>query len=339
MKFIYYPIFGIISAFLLYFTTEYTIEVKSKLQVHLDFLCKISEIPNDYKEEISYLRDSCPKKELVKLMNHDKPIIRAFSYLAILERKDIDCFTVLKNNLNDTAQLTYWYFNDAANSVQLADFYISKTLTRLSNKQKIILIDLILFKHSYLQHTNWILEEISPQKKYYNLIKRMLKRKGDHCNKERIAYALSKFQQKTDFEEIKRIIKKSKCDFLTFRIIENWPERNFFVILQDHFHNKIWHKSQSGYNDHEDYAYALASFKNQEALKILEKLIEPSTYKSPYYKDGNKEFVFKAIRYYYCPLYKDLFNKLKKEVDTYIVDDTDLRFERSTLSSWQYVDF
>ena len=335
MKFKHYILFAAIASVLLFLSTRKESHAKTSLEAEIDILGQLTEIPNDFEHEISFLKDSCTKNELIGLMDNDKPIIRAFSFLAILERKDINWYHVLKTNLDDTTKIVHWYFDDAANSVMLSDFYLNQSKNRLSDWQKNELVKKILSKHFYLQNAYWILEEIEPNEDYYNLIKRAALVRKDYCNQERIICALAKFKKESDLPFIKRIIRKnSSCDFLTFRIIENWPDQRFFEILENHFKENIDHKSQYSSDDIEDYSYALASFKNKQALEILEKLTLKETYKDPYYKDANREFVFKAIRYYKCSLYMPLFNKLKKIVDPYIVNDNDLRFEHKEFTPW-----
>jgi hypothetical protein len=334
MKFKHYILFAVIASVLLFLSTRKESHAKTSLEAEIDILGQLTEIPNSFEHEISFLKDSCTKNELIGLMDNDKPIIRAFSFLAILERKDINWYHVLKTNLDDTTKIVHWYFDDAANSVMLSDFYLACSVNRLNDDQKKKLIDEILLNHFYLQNTYWILEEIESDEKYYGLIKRAAQVQKDHCNQERIICALAKFKKESDIPLIKRIIEKSNCDFLTFRIIENWPDQRFFEILENHFKENVDHKSQYSYDDIEDYSYALASFKNKRSLELLEKLTLKETYKDPYYKDANREFVFKAIRYYKCPLYMPLFDKLKKIVDPYIVNDNDLRFEHKEFTPW-----
>jgi len=336
MNFKHFLIFTCVSIVAFYILNENAVPMeKDRLQAEIEKLSLIEEIPNDFEAEIAFLKDSCSTNQLNVLINHPTPIIRAFTYLAILERKDIRFFPILFNKLNDTTQLMWWYFDDAGRTTTLADFFISNSINRLDSIEKVLLSHSIITQHQNLQYFNWVLEDIEPQEKYYSLIKKHARKQQESCNQERIIYALSKFKKESDLPFIKKLISSSECDYLLFNIIENWPDERYFDILQHHFDTTILHKKQFGYNDIEEFSYVVACYKNEKSLAILEQLIQNSTYKEVYYEEWNKTFVFKAIRYYHCKLYNKLYNQLKKEIDPAIVNDTDLKFERYKPNPWK----
>lgn len=327
----------LISSVFLYIISIIDFTTQDRLQIQIKILSNIEEIPYDYEEDIAFFKDSCTKQQLLTLVEHKKPMIRVFAYCAILERKDIDCFPILKKNLSDTTILTWWYFDDAANSTYISDFYINMSLNHLSQTQKKELKNLILTNHLFLQNAYWIFEEMKPEDQFYNSIKERSLINKDHCNQERVVVALSKFKKEEDIPIIKRVIQKSNCDFLSFKIIEQWPHEKFFEILVKFFKKNIENKKVNGINDIEDFCFAVASYKNLKSLEILRKIVTKETYKTPEYFNYNREYAYSAMRFYNCPIYKELIEDLNKKIDSDLVIKKDEEFERIELQDWKYV--
>lgn len=290
---------------------------RPELQTKIDQLSKSKELCYNDSASIAYLKDSCSKQELLKLINYKTPIIRILAYRAIVNKNDF--FSILKNHLYDTAKVTWWYFDDAADDFTISDLMIRKAERKLSMQQKDTLIDLVLKEHVYLGAAKWMMEDIEPQEKYYSIIREQAKIKSDNCHDLGLAFALAKFRKQHDItliqSKLSLLTDNPYCNDNIFRAIEIFPDNSFFEILQQYFDKYIKKEKQSSYSDLEIYCSAVAQYKNSSALNILKALTEKSTYPDDWYLPQNKEYVFKAIRKYTCDLYKNLYSKLKPQMN------------------------
>jgi len=336
MKFKVFIPLVLISTLFLYVVSTNKGTQKNGIETQIKYLSKCKEIPNNLNDEIAFFKDSCTKQQLLALMHFKKPIIRAFAFCAMLERKDIDVFPILRENLSDTTLIMWWYYSDAGNTVYLSDFYINKASNRISKSQLKELKNLILTKHSYLQNTYWIMEEMEPEERYYKLIKGFSQKKNDLCNRERAVLALSKFKKQEDLLFIKHVIQKSECEFLSFKLIEHWPHEVFFNVLLDYAKTKILNDKRDVVFEIDDFCYATASYKNKKAAELLKKIITIENYKKPTDLSNLKESVYRAVRFYNCTFYHELITNLNLEIDPYLELENDDYFERYNFDRWYY---
>jgi hypothetical protein len=304
---------------------------RPQLQAEIDKLSHEKELPYNDFASVAYLKDSCSKSELLTLINYKTPIIRILAYRAIVNRKEGDFFTILKNHLSDTAKMTWWYYDDASNEFTISDLMVRKAETKLSRQQKDTLIDLVLREHIYLATAKWMMEDIEPSEKYYSIIKDQAKIKSDNCHDLGLTLAIAKFKKPGDIffisTKFSALSDNPYCNDNIFRGIETFPDTSFFIILQRYFDDNIRKKKQSSYDDLEIYCKAVAQYKNVAALNILQALTEKSTYPDTWYLPHNKEYVFRAIYKYNCNLYKDLYNHLKPQMDKDIIEDIGFSFK------------
>jgi hypothetical protein len=300
---------------------------RPSLQTKVDRLSKDKELGYNDSASVSYLKDSCTKEELLKLLDYKVPIIRILAYRAIVNRNEKDFFDILRNHLSDTAQVTWWYFDDAAGDFMISDLMIRKVERKLSRKQKDTLIDFVMKNHNYLATAKWMMEEIEPQQKYYSIIKNKASLKSDNCHDLGLSTAVAKFKKHSDIPFLRgkfsELTDNPYCNDNIFRAIEISPDSSFFSVLQYYFDNYIRKKKQSSYDDLELYSRAVAQYQNDRALHILQALTEKSTYPDGWYLSQNKEYVFKALYKYNYPLYKNLYANLKTQMDKYNLESVD----------------
>jgi hypothetical protein len=253
------------------------------------------------------------------------------AYRAIVNRKEEDFFTILKDHLSDTSKITWWYFDDAGGEFTISDLMIRKAERKLSEQQKDTLIDLVLREHVYLGTAKWMMQDIEPNEKYYPIIKEQAKIKSGNCHDLGLTLAVSKFKKPADIPFIKskfsELSDNAYCNDNIFKGIEIFPDSSFFTILQQYFDNNIKKEKQSTYDDLEIYCRAVAQYKNMAALNILLALTEKSTYPDDWYLPQNKEYVFKAIYKYNCDLYKILYDYLKPQMDKDIFENIGFSFK------------
>lgn len=277
---------------------------------------------------LNFLKDSCSKEELLKLMNFENPLVRVSAYIAIVNRNEPNYFSILLNHLDDTTKVTWWYYDDAADKFMVSDLMIRKALEsrNLSQDEKQILVDSILLKHSYLDVSNWMIQEIEPNEKYYSIIKKKSKVKTDRCGEQLGAcYALSKFNKKEDLKFLKSVFNnlESPCEDWIFKSIEEKPNEIYFPVLKTYFNETIRKKKQQTYDDLKLYCRAVARYKNQNSLDILVALTKKETYLNSWYLTDNKEYVFRAIHKYNSPIYDSLYNAIKPQMDELVMKHLD----------------
>lgn len=272
----------------------------------------------------NFLKDSCTKDELLKLMDFENPLVRVRAYREIVNRNEPDHFKILLNHLDDTTKVTWWYYNDAVSDFMVSDMMIRKAVDsrNLSLYEKQILVDTILLKHSYLDISNWMIREIEPNEKYYLIIKEKSKVKTNRCGEQLGAcYALSKFNKKEDLEFLRRTFAylEAPCEDLIFKSIEKSPNKIYFQVLKKYFNESVTKKKQWAYDDLKFYCRAVSQYRNRNSLNILVSLTKKETYPDTWYLPSNKEYVFRAIHKHKSPIYDSLYNALEPKISEYVI--------------------
>jgi hypothetical protein len=197
-----------------------------------------NQLPTKDTVARNFLEKECTKEELLEILNCENPLLRIIAYRTIVNKKENDYFKILLNHLNDTAKVTWWYYEDASDVFSVSDLMIRKAEDRnkLTQKEKDVLVDSVLLKHPYLSVSTWMIEEINPQEKYYSLIRKRANIRTERCGEQMSAcYALSKFKKKGDIPLLKE--KFIKCDIdcseWAFKSIIAFPDTAFFIACQD----------------------------------------------------------------------------------------------------------
>lgn len=171
-----------------------------------------------------------------------------------------------------------------------------------------------------------MIQDIEPDEKYYSLIKERCKTKTDRCGVQLGAcYALSKFMKKEDLLYLKDRFEalENPCENWIFMAIENNPDTIYLPILTKYFNETVKKKKQQSSDDLIFYARAVAAYKNNKSLHLLQQLIDKSTYPDSWYFKYNEEAVFKALHLHKSPKYEDLYNKLKPNMNEYVLEYLD----------------
>jgi len=299
-------------------------DFRTELRPSLKSLSKEKSLPSQDTIARNFIEKNATKEELIKLMDSKSPLLRVIAYRTIVNRQEPEYFDLLTKHLSDTAKVTWWYYEDAGNNFYVSDLMIRKAHDKngLSPIQKKYLVEKVLREHPYLETSIWMIQDITPNEKYYNLIKKRAGLKRDRCGEQLSAcFALSKFKKKEDvnllYEVFNQNIKNEYCTTLIFRSIEKYPNEKFFPILEDYFNRKIKGKLSTEENIFDDVLYfsrAIASYKNENALSILKYIEQNNTYiNKPYWPPSNKEYVYKALLINYDTIYNDFIKQIAKE--------------------------
>ncbi|WP_417365139.1 hypothetical protein [Flavobacterium beibuense] len=304
-------------------SSYHTSDFRTELQPYIKRLSKERQIPVRDTIAHNFITTNCTREELLQLINHESPILRVTSYRILVDQNDKDYFTILNNHLNDTTKVEWWYYTDAAKETTVTDLMIRKLYdtSKLTRTQKNTLIDSVLTSHLYLETSMYMMQDIAPQEKYYETIKQMCLNRTDRCGTHLSAcYALSKFKKKEDVQFLKNIfINEESCKIWIFRSIENYPDPEYFEILEKYLNNNIRKEKQINSNDLKFYFGAIAAYQNEQSLNILKQLTKKESYQNNSNIDNNIKYALKAIHKHKSPLYNDLYNELKPKVEDYIM--------------------
>jgi hypothetical protein len=303
-------------------------DFKPELQIQLKKLAKEKQLPVHDTTARNYINHNCTKEELLKLLKCEYPILRVIAYRTIVDKNEKDYFKILLGHLSDTTKVTWWFFDDAGGDFMVSDLLIRKAEdgSKLTQIQKNTLVDSVLIKHSYLDASNWMIQDIKPNERYYTLIKQRSKVKTNRCGVQLGAcYALSKFKKKEDLVFLKNTFNTLEfpCEDWIFKAIEENPNEIYFSVLQRYLDKTIKKKKQDSSHDLKYYCRAIAKYKNKESLVLLTEILNKKNYPDTWFFKYNVENVFKAIHKYKDPIYEDLYKKLKPEMSDYVMDYLD----------------
>ena len=187
-------------------------DFRAELRPSLKSLSKEKSLPSNDTIARNFIEKNATKEELIKLMESKSPLLRVIAYRTIVNRQEPEYFDLLKNHLGDTAKVEWWYYEDAVGKFYVSDLLIRKAKDndRLSPIQKKDLVEKVLLKHPYLETSSWMIQDINPNEKYYNLIKTRAGLKSEKCGEQLSAcFALSKFKKKEDANFLYQIFKKN----------------------------------------------------------------------------------------------------------------------------------
>ena len=299
-------------------------DFRNDLRPSLKSLSKEKSLPSKDTIARNFIEKNATKEELIKLMDSKNPLLRVIAYRTIVNKQEPEYFDLLTNHLSDTAKVTWWYYEDVGSNFYVSDLMIRKAHDKngLSPIQKKHLVEKVLLEHPYLETSTWMIQDINPNEKYYNLIKKRAGLKSEKCGEQLSAcFALSKFKKKEDvnllYEVFNQNIKNEYCITWIFRSIEKHPNDKFFPILEDYFNRKIKGKLSAEENIFEDVLYfsrAVAAYKNENALTILKYIEKNNTYiNKPAWPPSNKKYVYKAMLINYAKIYDDLIKQIQSE--------------------------
>lgn len=301
-------------------------DFRPELQIELEKLAKDKNLLSRDPIAKNYLKDNCSKEELLKLLKCEIPSLRVFAYTTIIIRDEKDYFKILLEHLSDTAKV-YWSSRCMEGKSMVSDLLIQEVNRKLTKNEKNILVDSVLLKHPYLAASNWMIQDIEPNERYYILIKERAKKKEKHrCGTHLGAcYALSKFKKKEDLSFLKTIFYNLEypCEFWIFRSIEENPNEIYFPILEKYLNNKFNNRKEFFSNDLKYYCLAIAKYKNKKSLELFAKILDKKNYSDTTYFKYNEENIFRAIHKHKTPIYEDLYKKLKPKMSKYVTEYID----------------
>jgi hypothetical protein len=245
-----------------------------------------------------FLRDTAKIEDLRALLKTENLFVRIYTVAALAQRRQDDLYPFVRSHLGDTTQIDQ-YSSDYGYAVRPADLMLWFTMDQFTVAQKDELKRLIIKDYRHLDCLRQVLMYFNGHPDDYAIIREIL-REGSMYGFGLIA--LAKYCRVEDFETIRMGFSmdgdylKGSFDFC--KAIENCPNNFFKQNLLD---------SKRNYDN--NYAFALAAFKDPDCLKVLE---EMSNDRSGFRAVERAAVVYYALKKHYHPMYDKLIAELEK---------------------------
>jgi hypothetical protein len=287
----------------------------------------------------AYEIDSMSDEELLQLGKCEHPVIRAYALRLALQRKTIDGYTLLMNNLDDTALVDggrgwrHQYVSDI-----LLDDYVWK-----DTAQRAKTIDEVLLHHNYLQSAYDIVRKLGPTPKYYSAIKQMAMRPREFINSTGALYALAAYKKNEDTAYIHHLLSQLEWSFDAncFDLMADFPDTLYLTYLNTYKKMALFKSLDMWDGDYqfEKFVSCVATYKNEESFKML-KWIKENRHLS-----GSSQttviYFLKSSLYYSiinnrCLAYKPLLNTATAWEKKYPTITQEIDTPQNSLVGWLY---
>ena len=326
-----------------YSLSDFNPELRERLEkiIQNGGLCDIptfSSEENNIPEYYDYLIKKTSANDLYRLINCEHPVLRAFAFNCLIERKDPATNKILLTHLDDTAIITRCMGEFGEEYTYVSDYFISRS-ERNSKILKADLIDKVMMEHPYLNHAYFFIDELkNPEEKYYPIINKMAKNARNFYKVERETIAVRALARYNKREDIPLIAEKlsqswSLSDYhydSCFSIIVNNPDTAYFNIIERFYRiisypqsrEEIQNNFTTNYSKldqkYDSFLAALISFRNKKSSAIAEIIIKRELY--PSYSSRGVDYryqVYKLLKKNECPEYKKLTSILQPDATAY----------------------
>jgi hypothetical protein len=211
--------------------------------------------------------------ELDELTNHENPVVRCYSFKALLYRKNIDVLSIVKNHLNDNTSFEL-LSGDLGDRETVGDFFIEKATNNyddlniivLTEKQRAVLDSTLLYDNTIeLKSKYEYISKLKPDPKLYKRIREIA-----YSGQRPIAIlALSRYKNKKDIALIKSLFDKKGDDYYAAYCSREFPDQTFYPCLVKLI-RKEWNEEYYNYTLWRILYQALAKYPCQETYKLFE---------------------------------------------------------------------
>jgi hypothetical protein len=232
-----------------------------------------------------YLKQHATDRELMMLSHSEHPLLRATALMALTERPSIDQYTLVMNHLNDTAIVAVDYGEFGVEFRKVTDELIFNASWKDSASWKKT-VDKVLTEHSYLRSAYIAARDISPDKKYYETIKKMALLKTDLERNsldmsfyilQEALYGLAKFKQPKDISLIKDQLLKNywRLNTTSFLLMKDFPNDAYLEVYEKYAKHELFDRICKNRiaNEGDDFINSLAAYKNKRSAKLLQTLL------------------------------------------------------------------
>lgn len=238
---------------------------------------------------IHYIEKSASDKELMQLSKCEHPVLRSVAFIVMLDRPSFDHFSLIMNNLDDTAVVPTYEgeFGIAYHTVSDNLLYDGKWKDTVERKKT---FEAVMIRHSHLMAGYEMLSRMQLKEAYYPIIREMAFRyEGSYeefpfnmlhrltfYTREFALYALAAFKKKEDIPLIKQMLLTYTPELgsRSFDLMRQYPDTSYIEVYQRYYRSFYRKLLRDGtFYDTEPFMRSLASLKNQSSAVILNSML------------------------------------------------------------------
>jgi hypothetical protein len=261
-----------------------------------------------------FIEQNATKNDLQKLSSSEHPILRAIAINAVIKRKLVNQNDWILSHLDDTAWITTddgeWGFGH----YRIADYMLG-TVVWESEEDRQQIIDEVLLNHNQLRAAYLVLDRSKPDDKFYSTVKEMASRRERRFDElEHAIFALASFQKKENNDNLMAIMMEHEYSLTSrsYALTEEYPNSRYPLVLEEHLKSKKRFFIYDRWNEIDDYIQAVASYKNDNSVRIFTKMLDWLDNLKCYIKSERiKQVMMNALFEYRCDKYSELIKRLR----------------------------
>ncbi|WP_338792568.1 hypothetical protein [Bernardetia sp. MNP-M8] len=268
-----------------------------------------SAIPSEQWKNFEELKKQASSEELILLMDYPNSSVKGYTFLCLLERKELDVYPILKKHYYDTNLVTMQegciIYRD-----RIGNFFVENSIAskRIKENEVDSLKKIALYDKKYqMSYKNELLIQIEPNETDYERIREIA-----IVERNPIAVlALSKYKQDQDKELIKSLINNEQTRYFGIRCVIHFPDTEFFPLLESYHDEEIKKRTDFSYTTYRVLYKAIVQYQNQESIYLLKKTLTKATNSASEY---HKKYIWIALTKYPNSIYNEIFNQLDAEI-------------------------
>jgi hypothetical protein len=260
------------------------------------------------------LRSKSSIKELIALCENNNAVVRCYAFQALIERRYKNFLPILIKHLSDTTSVMT--FSGCEMDKEFAgDCFFNqvnpayhKTDPKLDAKGLLMVDSILLFdKNVRLYAKSRLLQDMSPNKKYYNRVREIFLIEKDKT----AILTLSKFKNPRDIPLILSLLNSKDQDDQYYGLwaVRNFPDKSFFVVVTSIHAREIEKITGFHYPLLRMLYQAIVQYKNEASRKLLEQSL--TGIKTSSTLQYHSENIWIALKKYDSPIYKGIIEKIK----------------------------
>lgn len=290
-------------------STRWVVQKMAKYNLITGSHISYGAIPSEQWKNFEYLKKQASSEELMLLMEYPNSAVKGYTFLCLLERKELDIYPILKKHYYDTNVVVMQegciIYRDRIGSFFVESSISSKRIkeNEVDSIKKVALYD----KKYQSRFKNELLIEIEPNETDYERIREIAVLERNPI----AVIALSKYKKQQDKELIKSLMNNEKTKYFGFRCVIHFPDADFFPFLESYHDQEIRKKTGFDYTTDRVLYKAIVQYKNQESLDVLNKTLTNSTNSASEY---HKKYIWIALKKFPNPIYDEIFKNLDIEI-------------------------
>jgi hypothetical protein len=212
---------------------------------------------------------------LINLTDHSSPVIRCYSYQALVDRKSDDLFPILLNHILDTSSVTT-YFGCIMDEEKVGDYFLDASTQEsgasnniLTLKQRSHIDSILLFDPRIrLEAKLHLLRQLSVSPIYYGRVREIAMQ--EHLPVATLA--LARYQNQGDIPFIKKCLRNKDSQYFGIYGVREFPDTAFYSSLLNIFEQE-WKNKYYDFPKWRILYQALAKYPTSRTLALFERTL------------------------------------------------------------------